>query len=138
MASIQEPHGITPSPEIVPALTLMVVEPPIEPMHAAASHKAFMSTRTPQLNGKKVSDKAKEWLREMEKAFRIVEVSELLLVRFETYMLIGDAKNWWRTLLEIKYSAEESTWNEFVQQFLQAYTPEVVKERKLQEFLELG
>lgn len=97
-----------------------------------------MSVRPTQFNGREISDKVKEWLREMEKAFWIVEVPEHLWDMFGTYMLFGDAKNWWRTLLKIKYKGEELAWNEFVQQIQQAYIPQVAKERKMQEFLELG
>lgn len=63
-------------PEIALVLTPVVVEPPMEPILTATIHKTFMSAKPPHFNGRGESDKVEEWLREIEKAFRIVEVPE--------------------------------------------------------------
>lgn len=41
-------------------------------------------------------------------------------------MLIRDARPWWHTLLEIRYSDEMPRWEEFEVKFKQAHIPLVV------------
>lgn len=126
---------LEPRMDIAPPPTLAVVVPVEMPL-AASHHKSFMSTKPPQFMGREGPDKAKEWLEKVEKALYIMEIPVRLWVRFSTYILVGDAKAWWKTLLEVKYGREEPVWEEFVDQFRQTYIPKVVKER-MHEFLEL-
>lgn len=62
----------------------------MDPTPTIVSHKAFM--KPPNFSGKEGPDLAEEWLREIKKAFNIIEVLDRLRVRFGTYMLIEDAE----------------------------------------------
>ncbi|CAN6445433.1 unnamed protein product [Victoria cruziana] len=115
-----------------------VMADPIEGTSAASHHKAFMSTKPPQFSGREDPEKAEEWVEEIETALRIVETPDRLWVRFGTYMLIADAKAWWKTLLQIRYAGNEPTWDEFVEQFRETYIPPVAREKKVREFVELA
>ncbi|CAN6476465.1 unnamed protein product [Victoria cruziana] len=96
-----------------------------------------MSTKPPRFTEKEQPDKAEEWLEEVEKAFGIMEIHVHLWVRFGTFLLVEDAKAWWRSLLEIRYGRQELAWEEFSVQFRETYVPHVTKECKMREFLEL-
>lgn len=52
-------------------------------------------------------------------------------------MPIGDAEVWWNTLHDVKCKGIEPTKIEFMEQFKQAYVPQVAKERRMREVLEL-
>jgi len=60
------------------------------------------------------------------------------MVRFGTYMLVGEVDDWWvstRPLLE--NGGEGVTWAVFRREFLSRYFPEDVRGKKEIEFLEL-
>ncbi|CAN6446851.1 unnamed protein product [Victoria cruziana] len=97
-----------------------------------------MSTKLPQFSGREDPEKAEEWVEEVETALRVVETPNRLWVRFGMYLLIGDAKAWRKTLLEIKYRGEEPAWDEFTEKFRGTYIPPVAMKKKIQEFLELA
>ncbi|CAN6454250.1 unnamed protein product [Victoria cruziana] len=59
-------------------------------------------------------------------------------VRFGTFLLIDDAKVWWKSLLNIRFGGQHPTWEEFSVQFRETYVPQVTRERRVREFLELA
>lgn len=92
----------------------------------------------PTFKGKYDPYGAHEWLKAIEKIFRVMNCSEEHKVRFGTHMLVGDADDWWmnaRRVLENK--DEEITWAVFNREFLRKYFPEDVHAKKEIEFLEL-
>uniref|UniRef100_A0A5K1DE56 Retrotransposon gag domain-containing protein n=1 Tax=Nymphaea colorata TaxID=210225 RepID=A0A5K1DE56_9MAGN len=44
-----------------------------------------------------------EWPDEIEEVFELADVPDYLKPKFSTYMLGGDAKNWWKTIKYIKF-----------------------------------
>ncbi|CAN6447220.1 unnamed protein product [Victoria cruziana] len=122
----QQPREDVPVPEVVavpplppivpegvpvPEATVAPPPPPVAPAEpveptgitpTAAQHKAFMSTKPPQFTGRKGADRAEEWLEEVEKAFDIMDIPVRHWVRFDTFLLVEDAKAWWKTLLDIR------------------------------------
>lgn len=73
-----------------------------------------MSAKLPQFRGSEGPDRVEGWLREIEKAFRIIDVPDKLKVIFDTYILVDDAEDWWGTQLEVQFGGEEPIWKEFV------------------------
>lgn len=114
-------HQATPIPPPPPVIVELDDVTPI-----VTYHKAFMSIKPSNFTSKEGLDRAKDWLKEVEKAFGIMEVPKRLKVRLETYMLIKDVKDWWTTLLEVRYSGEEL-----------AYVSQVAREKRIREFLDL-
>ncbi|CAN6446159.1 unnamed protein product [Victoria cruziana] len=134
-------HVPTPEAEVPPSLPPAVLVEPAEltgitPI--AAQYKAFMSTRPPRFTGKEGPDRAEEWLEEIERAFEMMDIPPRLWIRFGTFQLVEDAKAWWKSLLEIRYEGQQPTWEEFSIQFRETYVPQVARERRMREFLELA
>lgn len=53
-----------------------------------------MSTRPPEFHSKEGSDMAKKWLKEIVKAFGVIESTERFKVKFGMYMLVEDFWIW--------------------------------------------
>lgn len=58
----------------------------------AIYHKTYMSALPPYFRSNEGPDRTHSWLKEVEKAFDIVEISERLSAKFGIYMLVDDAK----------------------------------------------
>ena len=98
----------------------------------------FQRNNPPTFKGRYDPDGAQEWLKAIEKIFRVMNCTEEQKVRFGTHMLAGEADDWWvnaRSVLE--GSGEEITWAVFRIEFLRKYFPEDVRAKKEIEFLEL-
>lgn len=67
---------------------------PIKFLPTTTYHKAFMSAKPPSFSGNEGSDWIEGSLRKIEKAINIIEVSDRLKVRFETYMLVDNVEAW--------------------------------------------
>lgn len=84
-------------------------------MPITAYHKVFMSVMPPNLRGNEGPHRVEGWLKEIEKDFRIINVSNRLKVRFGTNMLVDDAESWQDAHLEVRFGGEEPAWEEFVE-----------------------
>ena len=85
----------------------------------------FQMNTPPTFKGRYDPDGAQEWLKAIEKIFRVMNCTEEQKVRFGTHMLAGEADDWWvsaRSVLE--GSGEEITWAVFSREFLRKYFPE--------------
>ncbi|CAN6486610.1 unnamed protein product [Victoria cruziana] len=100
------------------------------------THKEFMNLHPPKFNGKGTADEADEWLREINIIFSTLNVPKNKKVPYETFMLKGDAYEWWTTQNEVKFNGK-TTWSEFKEEFQTAYVPAFVREQWLEQFLML-
>src|ERR1043165_171314 len=88
--------------------------------------------------GKHDPDGALEWLKEIERIFRVMNCTTAQKVRYGTHMLASEADDWWLdTLARLEAAGEEVTWAVFRREFLRKYYPEDVRGKKEIEFLEL-
>ncbi|XP_031499211.1 uncharacterized protein LOC116263616 [Nymphaea colorata] len=101
------------------------------------THQQFMSLHPPKFHGKGTADDAEEWIKETEEIFITLEVPDNKKVRYGTFMLKGNAKEWWQTQREVKFANHEVTWGEFKEAFTHAYIPTFTQSKRMQEFLEL-
>ncbi|XP_058728641.1 uncharacterized protein LOC131600505 [Vicia villosa] len=98
----------------------------------------FQRENPPVFKGKHDPDGALEWLKEIERIFRVMDCTPAQKVRYGTHMLAVEADDWWlenRHRLEV--AGEEITWVVFRREFLRKYYPEDVRGKKEIEFLEL-
>ncbi|KAF3773651.1 hypothetical protein EJ110_NYTH49651 [Nymphaea thermarum] len=59
-------------------------------------------------------------------------------VNYGTYLLKGDAKNWWQSTREIRYTGQLSiSWKQFRDSFFSTYFRVHARDKKMQEFLDL-
>uniref|UniRef100_A0A5K0Y0H8 CCHC-type domain-containing protein n=1 Tax=Nymphaea colorata TaxID=210225 RepID=A0A5K0Y0H8_9MAGN len=101
------------------------------------THQQFMSLHPPKFHGKGTADDAEQWIIETEEIFTTLDVPDNKKVRYGTFMLKGDAKEWWRTQREVKFTNHELTWGEFKEASTHAYIPTFTWEKRMQEFLDL-
>lgn len=101
----------------------------------ATPFKAIKGVHPPEFHGTNDPTKAQAWIKEIEKAFKIVQVLENQKTTFATYMLKGEANFWW----ESKETREEQvvTWDRFKDLFFEKYFPQTMKNKMEMQFLEL-
>jgi hypothetical protein len=98
----------------------------------------FKRLTPPSFEGSTEPLVAEKWLTEMEKAFRVLKCAEEEKVNYATYMLQGDAYDWWR-MEEDKHNhdPESYTWEMFKAAFYEKYFPTSVRRQKEREFIKL-
>ena len=83
-------------------------------------------------------DGALEWLKEIERIFRVMNYTTAQKVWYGTHMLASEADDWWLdTNARLDAASEEVTWAVFRREFLRKYYPEDVRGKKEIEFLSL-
>ncbi|XP_058783569.1 uncharacterized protein LOC131658274 [Vicia villosa] len=98
----------------------------------------FQRENPPVFKGTHDPDGALDWLKELERIFRVMDCTPAQKVRYGTHILAKEADDWWLEMLaRLEFSGEEVTWNVFRREFLRKYYPEDVRGKKEIEFLEL-
>ena len=98
----------------------------------------FQRENPPTFKGKYDPDGALEWLKEIERIFRVMDCTPAQKVRYGTHMLAVEADDWWlETCQKLEAAGENVTWAVFRREFLRKYFPEDVCGKKEIEFLEL-
>ncbi|XP_050878076.1 uncharacterized protein LOC127081892 [Lathyrus oleraceus] len=98
----------------------------------------FQRNNPPTFKGSHHLEGTQEWLKVIEKIFRVMACTEAQKAQFVTHMLLEEAEDWWdntRQILEV--IGTEITWVVFRKEFLEKYFPEDVRGKKEMEFLEL-
>ncbi|RHN74107.1 putative transcription factor interactor and regulator CCHC(Zn) family [Medicago truncatula] len=100
--------------------------------------ETFFRNHPPAFRGRYDPNGAQNWLKEIERTFRVLQCSEVQKVRFGTHMLAEEADDWWVSLLPVlEHDGAVVTWAVFRREFLNRYFPEDVRGKKEIEFLEL-
>ncbi|XP_050908915.1 uncharacterized protein LOC127122658 [Lathyrus oleraceus] len=60
----------------------------------------FQRNNLPTFEGAHEPDKAREWLKAIEKIFRVMNCSDTLKVQFGTHILEKEAEDWWRNIVQ--------------------------------------
>ncbi|KAL5128316.1 hypothetical protein HKD37_14G040582 [Glycine soja] len=98
----------------------------------------FQRNNPPAFNGGYNPDGAHNWIREIEKIFRVMACLEGKKVAFGTYTLVEEAEYWWENTCQcLEAKGQVVTWEIFKRVFLEKYFPEDVRNKKEMEFLEL-
>ncbi|XP_049934310.1 uncharacterized protein LOC126410146 [Nymphaea colorata] len=111
---------------------------PLKEKASAVSFQQFMAMQPPIFSGGCSHDKAKQWIEEVERIFVLLKMPEEDKVNYGTYLLKGDAMDWWKSTLEIRYAGQPSiSWKQFRDSFLNTYYPVHARDKNMQEFLDL-
>ncbi|KAF3774978.1 hypothetical protein EJ110_NYTH51138 [Nymphaea thermarum] len=111
---------------------------PLKEKASAVSFQQFMAMKPPIFTRGCSHDKAKQWIEEIERIFVLLKMSEEDKVNYGTYLLKGDAMDWWQSTLEIRYAGQPSiSWKQFRDSFFNTYYPVHARDKKMQEFLDL-
>ena len=102
----------------------------------ASSFKAFQSLRPPEFKGTANPVEARVWLKEMEKSFEILQITEEQKTVFATYILKGEANFWWESKKNLE-GDDVVTWERFSKLFLDKYFPKYMENQMELKFLEL-
>uniref|UniRef100_A0A5K1EMA6 Retrotransposon gag domain-containing protein n=1 Tax=Nymphaea colorata TaxID=210225 RepID=A0A5K1EMA6_9MAGN len=98
----------------------------------AVSYQEFMVLLPPIFSGGGSHDKAKEWIEEVEHIFGLLKVPEEDKVNYGSYLLKGDAKNWWQSTSEIRFACQLSiSWEQFRDSFFNTYFPVHARDKKM-------
>ncbi|KAF3780959.1 hypothetical protein EJ110_NYTH37887 [Nymphaea thermarum] len=97
---------------------------PVREKATAVSYQQFMAMQPPIFSGGGSYDKAKQWIEEIERIFVLLEMPEENKVNYGTYLLKGNALDWWKSTLEIRFAGQPSlSWMQFRDSFLDTYYP---------------
>ncbi|KAL0404098.1 UNVERIFIED_CONTAM: hypothetical protein Sradi_2050600 [Sesamum radiatum] len=80
---------------------------------------------------------AEEWLRNTERVLDRIECTVEQKLKYAVSLLEKDALDWWETIPRSRDREITLTWDEFLREFAEKYTPPIYRNRKKVEFLEL-
>ncbi|KAF3795166.1 hypothetical protein EJ110_NYTH05812 [Nymphaea thermarum] len=111
---------------------------PVREKATTVSYQQFMAMQPPIFSGWCSYDMAKHWIEEIERIFVLIRMPEEDKVNYGTYLLKGNALDWWKSTLEICFAGQPSlSWTQFRDSFLDTYYPVHARDQKMQEFLDL-
>ncbi|KAF3780831.1 hypothetical protein EJ110_NYTH38297 [Nymphaea thermarum] len=111
---------------------------PVREKATTMSYQQFLAMQPPIFSGGCSHDKAKQWIEEVERIFALLKMPEEDKVNYGTYLLKGDALDWWTSTLEIRFAGQPSiSWMQFRETFFNTYYPVHARDKKMQEFLDL-
>ncbi|KAK1360366.1 hypothetical protein POM88_044840 [Heracleum sosnowskyi] len=102
----------------------------------AVTFKSFQAAKPPEFKGSADLVEAKAWLKEMEKAFALIEVAEDKKTEYASYFLKNEASYWWETSRAMEPEGL-ITWARFTELFLERYFPDYMRDQMELKFLEL-
>ncbi|KAL0395413.1 UNVERIFIED_CONTAM: Transposon Tf2-11 polyprotein [Sesamum latifolium] len=117
-----------PQPQPQPQLQDAVIDKNYEIVRRQGA-KVFPGTTDPA--------EAEEWLRNTERVLDRIECTPEQRLRYAVSLFEKDALDWWETVSGSKNRPIILTWNDFLKEFADKYTPPVYRNRKKVEFLEL-
>jgi len=100
--------------------------------------ETFLRNHPPTFKGRYDLDGAQTWLKEVERIFRVMQCTDIQMVRFVTHMLAEEADDWWVSVQPVLENGGVAvTWAVFRRELLNRYFPKDVRRKKEFEFLEL-
>ncbi|KAL8155679.1 hypothetical protein AgCh_000906 [Apium graveolens] len=98
--------------------------------------KSFQSVKPPEFKGEVNHVVARNWLKEMEKAFTLMQVNDDLKTDYASYFLKNEANYWWESTRALEGEGPVS-WTRFTELFLEKHFPDGLRNQLEVEFLEL-
>ena len=80
---------------------------------------------------------AESWLESIERVLNLMQCTPDKRFDYAVFLLQGDAYNWWKTGPHSLVQPPVLSWNDFLREYRNKYTPEVYKREKHREFIEL-
>ncbi|GFY91340.1 hypothetical protein Acr_07g0015360 [Actinidia rufa] len=83
---------------------------------------------------------AEEWLKKLDAIFEVMEVTDEQKLILATFMLRGEARNWWESMRRMQNAQPEGvpmSWQRFVDIFNDQYFPRIYRMQKEEEFMSL-
>ncbi|XP_063949981.1 uncharacterized protein LOC135152802 [Daucus carota subsp. sativus] len=112
------------------------MQPPQPPPAPVTTFKIFQSVKPPEFQGTQDPVEAHAWLKEIEKAFALVNVGDDQKVEYATYFLKGESNYWWESARALEATAI-IPWDRFKRIFLDKYFPRYMQTQMEMKFFEL-
>ncbi|KAL3834244.1 hypothetical protein ACJIZ3_008980 [Penstemon smallii] len=98
----------------------------------------FLRFQPPKFFGEPDDQKAELWLSEMENIFCVLNYTDAQKINLATFRLEDSARHWWR-VVEERWRVEDTPrmWDNFVIEFNTKFIPQVVRNRREREFMDL-
>ena len=98
----------------------------------------FHKFRPPKFGEAGGEESAERWIDSMNDIYKVLQYSDDRKVAFGEFQLEGPAKNWWRVIEDKwKQTNQQPTWEAFPIEFRKKYFPEVLREKREEEFMYL-
>ncbi|XP_057497349.1 uncharacterized protein LOC130782069 [Actinidia eriantha] len=110
------------------------------PVRGTTLHEQFMKLNPPEFMGATDPLVAEEWLKKLDAIFEVMEVIDEQKLTLATFMLRGEARNWWESMRRMQNAQPEGvpiSWQQFVEIFNDQYFPRIYRMQKEQEFMSL-
>lgn len=107
-----------------------------KPSTSTVTFKSFQAINPPEFRGTTDPVEANTWLKEMEKAFELVQLGENQKTVYATYFLKGESNYWWQSTKALE-NTEVITWARFTELFLEKYFPRYMQTQMELKFCEL-
>ncbi|KAL8124013.1 hypothetical protein AgCh_011860 [Apium graveolens] len=110
-------------------------DPPVSPRQVA-TFKAFQNMNPPAFHDTTDPIIANTWIKEIERAFELVQLGDDQKTPYATYFLKGEVIYWWESVKAMEVNQQVS-WERFKKLFLEKYYPKYMQNQMELKFLEL-
>ncbi|XP_074325376.1 uncharacterized protein LOC141663210 [Apium graveolens] len=110
--------------------------PPKKNIPSNSSSRESVGGPATEFNGEVDPVAARIWLKETEKAFTLIQVSDDLKADYASFFLKGEANYWWESTRALEREGLVS-WTRFTELFLEKYFPDCLQNQLEVKFLEL-
>ena len=108
-----------------------------EESRVSSALRQFKAMDPPIFKGEGEAIEAAQWITNVEKIFKAIPLRDNdLRIATATFYLRGEAGDWWASYEEMN-GDEDLTWKEFKELFLDEFFPEILREKKREEFVNL-
>ncbi|PKA51241.1 Ras-related protein RABA2a [Apostasia shenzhenica] len=97
----------------------------------------FKKLDPPYFKGTGDPDEAEGWINKLEKISAAMKCGDEDRIRFATFMFEGKAEYWWKAIQPRLLERASLSWAKFVEVFFEKYFSDVVRDRKVLEFIKL-
>ncbi|KAG6676615.1 hypothetical protein I3842_15G160600 [Carya illinoinensis] len=107
-------------------------------VQVGCTYEQFLAHWTLTFSGEEDPLQARRWIRDLERTFEVFGCTEAEKVLYASYLLQGEAADWWKTkreLLEMELGSFAAvSWLRFMKEFDDRFFPIFVRRQKAREF----
>ncbi|GFY95012.1 hypothetical protein Acr_10g0003970 [Actinidia rufa] len=140
----EEPERVQHQPDATERLAALMAQymefQMARPVRGTTLYEQFMKLNPPEFVGAIDPLVAEEWLKKLDAIFEVMEVTDEQKLILATFMLRGEARNWWESMRRMQNAQPEGvpmSWQRFVDIFNDQYFPRIYRMQKEQEFMSL-
>ncbi|XP_030531916.2 uncharacterized protein LOC115741990 [Rhodamnia argentea] len=122
----------------VPSARSALTNPTADGILAALTQVGALMLKPSKFTGTGKPEEAEQWIKEMEKMFRLLNCTDVHKMTPAEYRMDRNAMYWWQAMEDTVFPARtEIVWEIFVTAFYEKYFSSCTQDRKLIDFVEL-